>query len=61
MLALYHDNDLNLKSVFEKYCKADEQAGGAAALGVLLNITEFGMVLGDAGLLGGNNKVCRAY
>ncbi|CAM9247096.1 unnamed protein product, partial [Ectocarpus sp. 12 AP-2014] len=55
-LALYHDQDSRLKSVFDSYCKASDRAGAPAALGVLLNIAEFRMILRDCGLLGGNNK-----
>ena len=57
ILALYHDNDAKLQLVFDKYSRADNRAGGgAAALRVLLNITEFRMLLRDAGLLGGNHS-----
>lgn len=56
-LALYHDQDSRLKAVFDSYCKASDRAGAPAALGVLLNIAEFRMILRDSGLLGGNNKV----
>ena len=57
ILALYHDNDARLQLVFDKYSRADDRAGGGtAALCVLLNITEFRMLLRDAGLLGGNNS-----
>ncbi|CAN0159239.1 unnamed protein product, partial [Ectocarpus sp. 8 AP-2014] len=55
-LALYHDQDSRLKSVFDSYCKASDRPGAPAALGVLLNIAEFRMILRDSGLLGGNNK-----
>ncbi|CAM9228105.1 unnamed protein product, partial [Ectocarpus fasciculatus] len=55
-LALYHDQDSRLKAVFDSYCKASDRAGAPAALGVLLNIAEFRMILRDSGLLGGNNK-----
>lgn len=59
ILAIYHDHDASLKSVFDKYCTAaGDRAGGGEALGVLLNIAEFGMILRDSGLLGGTNKVC---
>lgn len=57
VLALYYDNDANLKAVFDRYCKVGDRAGEPAALGALLNITEFGMVLREAGLMGGNDKV----
>lgn len=57
ILAVYHDQDASLRSVFDKYCKASDKAGAPAALGVLLNIAEFRMILKDSGLLGGNNKV----
>eukprot|EP00903_Cladosiphon_okamuranus_P017255 g15900.t1 len=56
ILALYHDHDASLKSIFDKYCTAGDRAGGPEALGVLLNIAEFRMILRDSGLLGGNNK-----
>ncbi|CAM9158668.1 unnamed protein product, partial [Scytosiphon promiscuus] len=56
ILAVYHDHDAGLRSVFDKYCKANDRAGAPAALGVLLNIAEFRMILKDSGLLGGNNK-----
>lgn len=57
ILAVYHDQDTSLKSIFDQYCKAGDRAGGPEALGVLLNIAEFRMILRDSGLLGGNNKV----
>lgn len=57
ILAIYHDQDVVLKSVFDKYCTAFDRAGAPAALGVLLNIAEFRLILKDSGLLGGNNKV----
>lgn len=56
---MYHDQDATLKSIFDKYCKASDRAGAPEALGVLLNIAEFRMILRDSGLLGGNNKVGR--
>ncbi len=61
ILAIYHDQDASLRSVFDKYCTAaGDRAGVGEALGVLLNIAEFGMILRDSGLLGGTNKVCTA-
>lgn len=57
ILAIYHDQDARLRSVFDKYSKAGDLVGGGEALGVLLNIAEFGMILRDSGLLGGTNKV----
>lgn len=65
VLALYHDNDIALKAVFERYGKVDERSGigggGSGGLlsaqGALLNISEFGLLLRDACLLGGNTKV----
>ena len=59
ILAVYHDQDESLKSIFDRYCKASDRAGAPEALGVLLNIAEFRMILRDSGLLGGNNKVSR--
>eukprot|EP00752_Nemacystus_decipiens_P008506 g7596.t1 len=56
ILAVYHDQDASLKSIFDKYCKVGDRAGGPEALGVLLNIAEFRMILRDSGLLGGNHK-----
>ncbi|CAM9462651.1 unnamed protein product, partial [Pylaiella littoralis] len=56
ILAIYHDHDVVLKSVFSKYCTALDRAGAPAALGDLLNIAEFRSILKDSGLLGGNNK-----
>lgn len=60
ILAVYHDNHAELTAVFDHYSKINDPiTNNAAAAGAerLLNIFEFGKVLRDAKLMGGDNKV----
>lgn len=66
ILSIYHDNHAELKAVFDHYSKINDSIianNTAAAAGAerLLNIFEFGKVLRDAKLMGGDNEVLLVY